>query len=288
MTIKQALLWADRKLKETEDSKKSAYFLLKNVILKDESLILAYPEFLLTKRQELKFKQWILKRKKNLPVCYIVGFIDFYGLRFKVNKDVLIPRPETEVLVEMILSSVITAQAGIQKIKHLGSDLVISDIGTGSGAIGLSLAKNLPEAKIYLVDISSKALKVAKKNSKINNIQNVIFKKGNLLEPLSEKADIVVANLPYSPTEDLKGLPLDITCHEPRLALDGGEDGMDVYRQFFNQVKNKLKTCGKIYLEIGENQGEKVKDLSLGVFPNANVLLKKDWAGLDRYVIVDL
>jgi len=225
MTIKQALLWADRKLRGTEDPKKSAYFLLKNVIFEDESFILAYPEFLLSKRQELKFRRWILKRQKHLPVWYIAGFIDFYGLTLKVNKNVLIPRPETEVLVEMILSDLccLSPYPELSKNCHSGLDpesidcekrlykgilkqvqndgisyflhsrtgselggagLVLADIGTGSGAIGLSLAKKLPEAKVYAIDISAKAINLAKKNSKINNIQNVVFKKGNLLDPL--------------------------------------------------------------------------------------------------------
>ena len=248
------------------------------MLKRDLAHILAYPDTKLALFEERKYKRWIKKRSRHIPVWYITGYEHFYGLDFKVSRNVLIPRPETEILVEKALS----------QAKKMPPTIKIADIGTGSGAIGISLAKNLPNIQVYLVDISKKALAVAKKNAKNNKVNNVVILSGNLLEPLPQKVDLIVANLPYVPSGNIATLAYDIHHYEPRLALEGGNDGLDLYRLFFKQAPSKIKEKGKIFLEIGENQGPKMVKIAKNVFPQAQVRFEKDWAGLDRFVIVEL
>jgi len=294
MTNKEALKYAYDKLKETDEPKEAARFLLKQIVKKDLSFILAYPETKLSLGEERKFKRWVKKRSKHLPVWYITGYEHFCGLDFK------------EILVEKVLShtchpELVSGSPQLQDriLKQVqddgkrgsvasGKGLTIADIGTGSGAIGISLAKNLPKAKVYLTDVSKDALKVARKNAKLNKVKNVKILQGNLLEPLPQKVDLIVANLPYVPSEDMSSLSLDILHHEPRIALEGGGDGLDLYREFFGKAPEKIKKGGKMFVEIGERQGEKMVKIVKNVFPDAKVTWEKDWAGLDRFVIVEL
>lgn len=285
MNIKEALKYGCLKLKETEQPKESAQFLLRHVTGKDLGFFLAYPEIKLTSKEEKKYKNWLKKRLKNMPVWYITGYENFMGLNIKVNKNVLIPRPETEILVQKVLSSIKKrGDAGGLK----GKGLVIVDVGTGSGAIGIAIAKKLPKSKVYLLDVSRSALRVAKKNIKINQIENIQIYHGNLLEPLTRKADVIVANLPYIPSGNMNSLSFDIIHHEPTIALEGGTDGLDLYRDFLKMAPKKLKKEGRIFLEIGEKQGPIMLKLAKKSFPGAKISFEKDWSGLDRFVFINL
>jgi release factor glutamine methyltransferase len=211
----------------------------------------------------------INRRLSGEPTAYITGHKEFYGLDFYVDNNVLIPRPETEHLVEKALS---LAAAYKQP--------VIADIGTGSGAIAVSLAVNLPSAKIIAIDVSFAALKTADINCHRHNVNNrITLLCGNLLEPLPQKADIIAANLPYVKKEDIPG-----NTGEPRLALDGGDDGLDIIRVLCNQIEDKINAGGHLLLEIGLGQKDAVAELLKGISSVKDVEVIPDLRGIDRIV----
>lgn len=233
-----------------------------------------------------KFLKLIEKRKSGYPIQYILGKQEFMGLDFYVKEGVLVPRPDTEILVEYIIDLV--------KNKHFGDKdhIKIVDIGTGSGAITLSLAHYLKNAQVYSVDISNTALQVAAENSKRLGLEpKVTFLKGDLFEPLDElklhkSIDIIVSNPPYIPTRDIAGLQKEVAEYEPKLALDGGEDGLDFYRRIVDECHKYLSDNGVLAMEIGYDQGPAVKKL-LEDKKNRPCCIEiiKDLAGHDRVVV---
>jgi len=223
--------------------------------------------------EEADFRRIIQRRLDGEPSAYIVGRREFYGLDFIINPHVLIPRPESEILVEKTLTL-----AGKYKTP------VIADIGTGCGAIAVSLAVNLPQARIYATDISAPALETAGANCCKHGVSDrVRLLHGDMLEPLPEPADFVVANLPYVKSSDI-----DSNCFEPSLALDGGTDGLDKIRRLVHQVKGKLNPCGCLLLETGLGQSEVVIGLLHRLFPTATVEVAPDLAGIERVVSMTL
>lgn len=216
--------------------------LLSYLIDKDRSFLTGFPEYKLTSYQRRKLGKYISRRQRNEPLPYILGFKDFFGLRFKIDKRALIPRPETENLVEEVVRHV-------QSSKIKGVEVV--DVGTGSGCIAISLAKNIPSAKIYAVDIDPNALDLAKENASTHGVEDkIIFLAGDLLNTLDKKVDIIVANLPYIPTSTIPFLQPEIYAWEPKTALDGGKDGMVLYKRLFNQAKEKLNKSGVLFYEL--------------------------------------
>jgi release factor glutamine methyltransferase len=218
--------------------------------------------------------QKLLERRLNgEPSAYISGYREFYGLDFYVNNDVLIPRPETEHLVENTVSR---AQ------KHRKP--LIADIGTGCGIIAISLALNLPQAKIYAADISTPALKVARFNCyKHGVVDRIKLLNGDLLEPLPEAVDFIVTNLPY-----VRQSELDTHSFEPATALDGGTDGLEIISRLCRQVNGKLIPGGCLLLEIGQGQREAVTALLDSLFPTADIEITPDLNGIDRVVSMTL
>jgi len=281
MTTKEYLTWSVNYLKKAkiEQPESSASFLLCRVLSVDRAHLLVHPEQTLTMRQGNKFKKWVERRAKHEPVWYITGKIEFYSNYFSVNNSVLVPRPETEILVEKV----------IQKYRNTKySDRKVLDIGTGSGAIILSLAKNL-NGSFYASDISAKALVVAKKNRKNLGLEGVVtMKKGDLFAPwIGQKFDVIVANLPYVPHEDMASLALDLIHYEPRTALDGGEKGLEVYRRFFVELPSFLNKKALVYCEIGINQGVFVKAVIKEALPGAKVTIWRDYSSVDRIAIIE-
>lgn len=208
-----------------------------------------------------KFLKLIDKRKSGYPIQYILGKQEFMGLDFFIKEGVLVPRPDTEILVEYIIDIV-------NKGYFKGKDqLKIVDIGTGSGAITLSLAHYLKNVHIYSVDISDIALQVATENSRRLGLESkVTFLKGDLFEPLDNlglyrSIDIIVSNPPYIPTKDIEELQREVAEYEPKLALDGGEDGLDFYRRIVNEYDKYLSERGILAMEIGYDQGPAIKKL---------------------------
>jgi len=282
MNNRQSLNWAQNNLKSnfTNSADLDAEILLSYVIKKNKTFLYSHPEYQLTPTQSNKFKKLIQRRQQGEPVAYLIGHKEFYGLDFTVNKQVLIPRPETELIVETILKN--------KKIK------TIADIGTGSGAIAISLAKNNSQLKIYATDISGQALRVAKKNAlryKIN--RQVIFKKGNLLKALKNiKLDAICANLPYLDAK-LKYTPINKPASiglkfEPTIALYSQHNGLAAYHQLIIQTSQLKHRPSYIYLEIGQHQTNQIKKIIRQYLPKAKISIKKDLAGLNRLIVLSL
>jgi release factor glutamine methyltransferase len=278
MTRQQALARAREQLirHNIENAALEAEVLLSHAMKIDRAQLLSEPEAELKKRHEDTFKTYIKRRLKGEPHAYITAHREFYGLDFYVDKNVLIPRPETEALVE-------------QGIKHAKFRLhpLIVDVGTGSGAIAISLAKNLPHAEIIAVDISKAALKVAESNVEKHKAgAQVKLLRGDLLETVTEKVDIIVANLPYVLTEEVP--QVNTFGFEPVLALDGGPDGLDLVRRLCQQAKEKLSPQGCLLLEIGMGQSKATELIVKAVFPTAKIEIISDLAGIERVVSATL
>lgn len=242
--------------------------ILEFVMQKDRNWILINQNAELTHEEEERVNEILEKRKNSIPLQYILGKAYFMGLEFRVSEDVLIPQPDTEILVEQVLNSF----AGKAKIL---------DLCTGSGCIAISLKKQLPDCEIIASDISEKALAIAKNNAKLNNVK-IFFKKSNLFENFVEKFDIIVSNPPYIATEVIPTLSEEVQ-KEPILALDGGKDGLDFYRKIIEFSRNYLNENGKIFLEIGYDQADEVKTLfEENNYKNIEVI--KDYGGNDRVI----
>ncbi len=218
----------------------------------------------------------VVRRVKGEPSAYIIGIKEFYGIDFIVNQHVLIPRPETELLVEQAL-----------KLCREYQYPKVADVGTGCGAIAISLAVNLPEVKIYATDISTKTLKVAKQNCEKHGVKDrITVLHGNMLTPLPESVDLIVSNMPYVRDADIpvKG-PLSF---EPQVALSGGERGLDKIEELCRQAGNKLNDKGSLLLEIGLRQAKDVKAILHRYYPTGLIEVKKDLAEIDRVVSLRL
>ena len=222
-----------------------------------------------------KIKDAVEKRLKHIPLGYIFGKTDFYGYEFIVSQDVLIPRLDTEILVEKV----------IEEIKNRNTSTSVLDIGTGSGAIAITISKETG-SKVTAVDVSEKALEIAKQNAKLN-FANVCFVKSDLFDEIQDlKVDIIVSNPPYIESAEIDGLMPEVRDYEPILALDGGITGLEFYEKIAREAKKHLKSKGKLFFEIGYNQGELVSNLVKQNFKNVEVL--KDYLGNDRVVIGEM
>jgi len=281
VTIGQALADARTQLSEVSESPQlEARLFLSEILQQSTAWLFSHPEVELSPDQSQQFIAMISQRATGYPVAYILGKRGFYHWDFRVSPDVLIPRPETELLVE---------KAAAWAKNHASEDqgLKIVDVGTGSGIIAIALAQLLPQSDVIAIDISPKALAVAQNNAAQLQTPNIHFLNGNLLEPLSPNTpiDLITANLPYIPTDELK--TLSVSRWEPQLALDGGADGLLLIQQLLQQSLHYLKVGGSIVLEIGADQGFAVTQLAYKIFPNAELNVYQDLAGFDRVVIID-
>ncbi len=257
-----------------EESRLDAELLLVHTLGITRARLRVHPQSQLSPTELAGYRQLIERRARREPVAYIVGHKEFYGLDFFVDGRVLIPRPETELLVE-------------KAIEINQRRAVVADVGTGSGAIAIGLAVHLPQALVYATDASPAALEVAARNCRRHRVEDrVHLLQGHLLEPLPEPVDLIVANLPYVSQAELAQLPPEINCYEPREALNGGLDGLDHIRRLLAQAGEHLKPAGVVLLEIGATQGEAVVALARRCFPAARVEIVPDYAGLDRVVMV--
>ena len=214
------------------------------------------------------------KLAAHIPAQYIIGHAEFFGMKLKVDERVLIPRPETEELVDLILT------------ENPEKNLKVLDIGTGSGAIALALAKNRPDWSVTAADISQDALELATENANVQNL-NLSFIKSDCFSKISSKYDIIVSNPPYISREDQEEVDLNVLHSEPHLALFADEDGLAIYRRIAESSKDYLNDGGKIYLEIGYKQGQSVPALFTENFPEKRVRTLKDQFGQDRMVVID-
>ena len=222
------------------------------------------------------------RRLLHEPTAYILGQYEFYGFDFYLDQRTLIPRPETELLVEEAIKLV-------RSSLYLKNQFIIADIGTGCGAIAISLALTLPEVDIYATDISASALQVADINCRRHEVGGrVRLLRGNLLEPLPEPVDVIVANLPYIKNCELKTLSPEILNFEPIMALAGGEDGLDKIRCLLNQAPGKICSGGCLLMEVGQGQDKVVRSMLSSHFSQASIELIPDLGGINRVVKIML
>jgi release factor glutamine methyltransferase len=226
-----------------------------------------------------RFKALIERRVQGEPIAYITSHREFMALDFYVDRRVLIPRPETELLLEYT----------IQKLRDkgwTGEEIPMVDVGTGSGVIAVYLALRFPRAQVYAIDISPEALEVARLNARRFEVeQRINFMQGNLLEPLPEAVKVVVSNPPYT---ILAQVEPNVARYEPNVALDGGQKGLAIYRELLGQARSRISRPGLIALEIGSEQANDVSNLGRFFFPGCQIEVYKDYAGLDRVVILDI
>ena len=278
MNLKQALFQARETLAENkiDDASIEGEILLRHVLGITRAQLFASLDDDISAARFDDFMQLVARRATGEPTAYITGHREFYGLDFTVNPHVLIPRPETELLVEKAIA-----------LCHKHGYSAIADVGTGCGAIAVALAVNLPSVQIYATDVSSEALEVARQNCmKHGTADRITLLKGDLLKPLPEPVDLILANLPYVKAADIpvKG-PLSF---EPQLALNGGEKGLEKIRSLCSQVKKKLKDKASLLLEIGQGQAEEAVNILHGVFPQASIDIEKDLSGINRVVCLRL
>lgn len=278
MTIQKTLISAVNKFKSKEAT--SAHLdveiLMSHVLKKPKSYIHTHIEKQLTSNQATKFNSLVNKRQRGTPIAYLTGNQEFYGLKFSISKDVLIPRPDTEILVEETIK-----EARFIKQSKNGDKIIIADIGTGSGCIAIALAKYLPFAKIIATDISPKIISLAKKNAKQHKVLKCIkFIAGDLLKPLKKTVpDIIVANLPYLTKNELPNVK-----HEPQQALYGGKMGMELIERLIMQGSAKKFSKTTFLLEISPNQKKVTDYLVERHFQNKIVLFTRDLGGRERVV----
>lgn len=277
-TLREALQWGERALAQSalDSPRLDAEILLAHALGITRAQLHTHPRGQLNSAELASYRQLIERRARREPVAYIVGHKEFYGLDLFVDNQVLIPRPETELLVEL---SIEMAQARSLRL--------IADVGTGSGAIAVSMAVHLPQARVYATDASSGALEVAACNCRRHGVEDrVRLLQGHLLKPLPQPVDLIVANLPYVSQAELSKLPPEIRCYEPGEALNGGPDGLDHIRRLLARAGGHLKPGGVVLLEIGATQGPAVAALARCYFPAARIEIVQDYAGLDRVMIV--
>jgi release factor glutamine methyltransferase len=297
-----------------------ARILLLGAIKKESVFVFSHPEYIITNSEYSRFRSYIRRRKKGEPVAYILGQKEFYGNNFIVNKNVLIPRPETEWLVEQ---SVAFLQNKESRIKNYGKFNVL-DIGTGSGCIIISIVKNLQTINYQLStinysasDLSQKAIRIARKNSKLNNAKNIKFYFSDLFSNrfLNKKFDLIIANLPYVPrsariqntvyrTQQSNSHPehirqaqcklregsseaiFDSVAFEPKDAIFASDNGMAIIKKFLIEAKTRVNEGGMILLEADCRNAKKILKFAKQHYPSAKIKLEKDLAGLDRYIII--
>jgi release factor glutamine methyltransferase len=264
------------------DASIEAELLLGHVLGMSRTQLYTEPERVLTSAETEYLWRLVQRRLDHEPAAYILGHCEFYGIDFCIDSHTFIPRPETELLVEKAVELA-------QRISHRGEQITIADIGTGCGAIAVSLALALPQAKIYATDVSASVLQVAEVNCRRHGVNSQVqLLPGNLLEPLPQPVDMIIANLPYIKDCEFKDLSPEIRDYEPTMALAGGEDGLDKIQKMLEQMPGKLSYGACFLLEIGQGQGEMVTSLIKSYFPQASIELISDLGSIERVVKVIL
>ena len=262
------------------DARLEAEVLVMSVMRMTRQNIFAQQETEVGSRLEQDLALLLEQRLQRTPLAYILGYREFYGINVMVTPSVMVPRPETENMVEHTL---FMALMGMET-----RELVIADVGTGSGAIAVNLAIHLPAAKIYAVDISEPALDVAAYNIRGHSVADRIrLGHGDLLDPVPEPVDVIVANLPYIPTGRIPTLQPEVQ-QEPVIALDGGPDGLDLVRRLLAQAPEKLKTPGIILMELDPEQFPAAEESARQHFPDADISAEQDLTHRDRILVVSV
>lgn len=278
-TIQQTLLFARTRL----EGRSSSASLDAQVLLCDalhqpnRAYLFTHPEQVLTAEEAERFASYLARREQGEPVAYIRGYKAWYDRTFWVNPSVLIPRPETELVLETAFACIPTDEARM-----------VADVGTGSGALAVTFKALRPHCTVYATEISAEALAVAQRNA-TEHATPIAFLHGNLLEPLIARGlrlDMVISNPPYIATEVVPKLA--VSAWEPRLALDGGEGGLVCLTELFQQVPHACSAGAWVLVEFGADQGEAVLELAHRTLPLESAEIRQDYAGLDRYLVARL
>ncbi|WP_445488898.1 peptide chain release factor N(5)-glutamine methyltransferase [Niallia sp. 03133] len=280
----EALKWASSYLYQHNREEYAAELLLRHVLQISRS------EMLMKFREEMngenlsKFKHYVSLHADGQPVQYIIGYEEFYGRKFKVTKEVLIPRPETEELVEGAIKR-------INKLFKEKKELKLADIGTGSGAIAITMQLEVPALQVTATDLYPSSLQMAKENAEELGAESIRFAVGDLLAPFLEKKqtyDIILSNPPYIPISDEKEMSDVVTKHEPHRALFAGEDGLTIYRRLCKELPFVLKKQGLVGFEVGAGQSKAVSALLQSAFPEGKIEVVFDINGKDRMVFAEV
>ena len=272
MTFREAIVYGEEKLNTAGivDAKNDAWLLLTFICKIDRTFYYSHMDGEVPIEQLAEYENVLMKRAEHVPLQYITGEQEFMGLPFHVNESVLIPRQDTESLVE-------------EALKLIRPGMKVMDMCTGSGCILISILKNVVNVEGAGFDISKQAINVAKENAKLNGVV-ASFEMSDLFDMVTEKYDVIVSNPPYIPTDVIAGLMPEVAMYEPYNALDGKEDGLHFYRRIVKECKEYLNPEGKLLFEIGHDQGESVPALMREAgFKDVRVV--KDLAGNDRVVI---
>jgi len=292
MTVRELTAAAADRLKRARipEPRREAESLLSHALGKDGAWVVAHADDAVPPARAKACAAMIARRAVHEPFAYVVGEKWFYGRRFRVTKDVLIPRPETELLIEAVLSS-LSSRA---KRSAVEGSVSVLDIGTGSGAIGLTLAAEIPAARVIAIDVSGKALRVAKANAKLLKVRSrVKFKKLDILK--SDRSFgfaqddknmlVLVANLPYLPLAAWKKAVPEVRLHEPKLALVSGDDGLRHYRALFKRLARWKRPPDVLALEAEPGQFAELRRLAAALMPEADIAVLKDLHGDDRVLV---
>ena len=258
----------------------------------DRAVFYAHPDRIITDHETQQLAILVSRRCQREPLPYLLGRWEFYGLDFMVSPSVLIPRPETEILVEQAL---LFAQSSAAKKRGLATttdgthQFRILDVGTGSGCIAIALAKHLPQASIIATDISTEALVVSRQNVEKHNLQNQVrLIKCNLITARSGTFDLIVSNPPYIPDAEVPSLQQEVSRYEPKIALAGGSDGLGIIKRLLKQAANITAPDGAIMIEFNPPQRAALISIAHSILPGATCKVIKDLAGLDRLLVVEL
>jgi release factor glutamine methyltransferase len=282
ITIGRAIVSASQRLAEAgcDPARLDAQVILAHVLGKDRSWLFSHHEYELSEAEIAEYTELIARRARREPVAYLIGRKEFYGLEFLVDRRVLIPRPETELLVDAVLGQINSRP---------GQRAVVADVGAGSGAIGIAVAVNAPHCRVYGLDVSADALAVAKQNvERLDERGQVTLLQSDLLENLPEPVDIIAANLPYIAPDTLPTLDPDVRDYEPTLALAGGDNGIELIKRLLDQAPHHLAPDGTILLEIGHDQADAVQSLVKEMSPQPRYVgIRQDYSGNDRLVTIE-
>ena len=283
MNIRETVAKAAEQLKKAEigTPRLDAEVLLCHLLQQERTYLIVNGTMELEEEVLTSYFSMVEKRAEGMPVQYITGRKEFMGLNLQVNEHVLIPRADTETMVESAIETLMQKKTGV------GGNFSVLDLCCGSGAIGVSIASYMPKVKVTATDISEMALAVARANAEEQKVKKQMkFLQGDLFEPLKkkDKFDVIISNPPYIKTHTIDALQKEIRNYEPRLALDGGEDGLNFYRRIVPEAVIHLKKNGVLYLEIGYDQGAAMKQMLEASDLYKNIAILHDLEGFDRIV----
>jgi len=275
-TIREVLNWTRGYFEDAGivQPRLEAEILLAHALDVDRLHLYLAPDKPLTRDERTRYRGIVKQRHAGTPLQHVIGEVCFYGLRFRVDRETLIPRAETEELLDQVI-----------KRAPRDRDIRCLDLGTGTGVLAVCMARYLPKAHVIAVDISPDAIGVAQQNAALNDVEDRIeFIESDWFKSVEGTFDFVASNPPYVRTDQLADLPKEVRDHEPAIALDGGSDGLDKVRAIAAQLPSRLRPEGTILMEIGQDQGERVQQILTDV-GLVDVCIEQDMAGKDRFVV---